>query len=216
MIAIQILLAAILIVMACITIKNIRHDLVEGRSLSYMIPRLWKIKTIHKQTIPVNLFYLIALFGFMILLDYLYDNYTEIHGNTWLLDAAMKLWSELISLYALLIMARAPDKIALTHEEVVFSHFVWLERIKFDDILSIKVDSPDKDVKRISGSIGISGNWGKREDKSHGRYNACYGVRNKCLFVRLKNGDGYMLGARKPGKFVEEAKKAMEKYQQIQ
>lgn len=216
MIAIQILLAATLIIMACVTIKNIRQDHAEGRSLPYLIPRLRKIKTIHKQSIPINPNYLSALFIFLVLTIILSNYYTEIHGNTWWVNAVKELLLDISCIYALLIMPRVPEKLGLTHDELLISHFIWFEHIKFDDILSIKVDSPDKDVKRISGSIGISGNWGKREDKSHGRYNACYGKRNKCLFVRLKNGDGYMLGAKDPEKFVEEVKKAMKEYRQRQ
>lgn len=208
MIAIQILLTATLIIMAYVTFKNIRHDHAEGRSLSYLIPKLRRRKILHKQSVPINLIYSIAFFGFVILLDNLLY-YTESHCNTRVVDVVLKLWSNTIALCALLMMVRAPGKLELLPSEVLLTHFLWMERIKFDDILSIKVDSPDKDVKRISGSIGISGNWGKREDMSHGIYYAGYGKRNKCLFVRLKNGDGYMLGAKDPEKFVEEAKKAM-------
>ena len=178
--------------------------------MAYLVPRLSRRKILHRQSVSVNLFYLIAFVGFILLLDYLFEYYTGTHRKTWLLDTMLKLWRDLIALYALLIMVMAPGKIELSPEEVRLTHFLWMEHIRFDDILYVKVDSPDKDVRRISGSIGISGHWGKREDTSHGRYYAGYGKRNKCLFVRLKNGDGYMLGAKDPEKFVEETKKVME------
>ena len=137
-------------------------------------------------------------------------NYTEVHGKTWWVEVIKEILLDVSSIYGVLIMPRVPEKIGLTHEELLLSHFIWAESIKLNDILSIKVDEPDKNVKRISGSFGFSGNWGMREDNSHGKYNAYYGKRNRCLFVRLKNGDGYMLGAKDPEKFVEETKKVME------
>ena len=209
MIAIQIFLAAILIVVACITIKNIRRDRAAGRNISYLYARFRKRKILHQQNIPVRCEYLFCVLILVAIVIYVSDNYSEY--SIWLDMLTITIMGTAF-IYCMLVAPNMPIAIGIDSEEVLFSHVGWIEFIRFDDILSIKVDTPDRNVRRISGSIGVSGNWGKREDGSHGKYYACYGKRDKCVFIRLYNGDGYMLGADNPEKFVEEAKKAMEAY----
>lgn len=209
MIPIQILLALTLLIMAIVTIRNIRKDKKEGRDITYLFMPFRQRKVIYKETIPVRPAGLLFVLLCLIIYYYILGNYVENYGVALWMRIFNKVLIIISFTYAAWVMPNAPSQIGLTNESILLFHFGWIERIKLEDISSIKVDAPAKDVKRLTGSYGFSGYWGKREDKTHGKYYTCYGRPDKCIFIRLKNGDGYMVGSKNPQRFVEETKMAM-------
>ena len=70
--------------------------------------------------------------------------------------------------------------------------------IPLSDIQSVTLCPPTMSEKRLLGSGGFFGYWGRFSEPSIGRYFAYYGKASDCFLVRLKDGRLYMLGCVDP------------------
>ena len=70
--------------------------------------------------------------------------------------------------------------------------------IPLSDIQSVALCPPTMSEKRLLGSGGFFGYWGRFSEPSIGRYFAYYGKASDCFLVRLKDGRLYMLGCVDP------------------
>lgn len=56
---------------------------------------------------------------------------------------------------------------------------------------------------RLFGSGGFMGYWGLFKEGDIGNYVGFYGKSSECFLVRMKNGDKYVLGCKKPEDIVD-------------
>lgn len=76
--------------------------------------------------------------------------------------------------------------------------------IPFDEIESIRLCPPTMGERRVCGSGGWFGYWGRFYDREVGRYFAYYGKSSDCFLVRLRNGRQYVIGCQNPQAIVDE------------
>ncbi|MDE6417594.1 MAG: PH domain-containing protein [Duncaniella sp.] len=86
---------------------------------------------------------------------------------------------------------------------MIIRHNSCEDNIPYKEIESVRLATPAPDARCTFGIPGCSGYWGTWHDSEHGTYTACYGRRDQCFFVRLKDGRGYMLGCKDPSSIVD-------------
>ena len=75
--------------------------------------------------------------------------------------------------------------------------------IPLAEIESCRLMQPTMAERRICGSGGWLGYWGRFSEPSIGRYFAYYGRASDCFLVRLRDGRQYLLGCDDPAAIVE-------------
>ena len=81
-----------------------------------------------------------------------------------------------------------------------------VRRLPISEISTIQLMQPTIGEKRIIGSGGWFGYWGRFSDRVLGRYFAYYGKASDCFLVRLKDGRQYMIGCEDPVAIVDYVK----------
>jgi len=67
--------------------------------------------------------------------------------------------------------------------------------------------SPTMGAKRILGSGGFIGYWGKFREGDTGNYYAFYGKASDCFMVTLKDGKKFVVGCENPKTMIDYIKK---------
>lgn len=75
--------------------------------------------------------------------------------------------------------------------------------IPLDEIQSVGVYSPTMAERRIIGSGGWFGYWGRCSEPSLGKYFAYYGKASRTILLTLKDGRRYMLGCEDPSQTAD-------------
>lgn len=97
----------------------------------------------------------------------------------------------------------APVSIEASERYVTIKGILKNRRIPIENIDFVVPFQPTMGDIRICGSGGFMGYWGIFREGDVGRYMAYYGHSSDCFFIRLKNGDKYVLGCENPEKMVE-------------
>lgn len=77
------------------------------------------------------------------------------------------------------------------------------KHIPLSEISSVTLVSPTMAEKRIFGSGGWFGYWGRMKEPTLGHYFAYYGKASDCFLVRLTDGSQYMLSCDDPVAVVD-------------
>ncbi len=114
-------------------------------------------------------------------------------------------------LLILLVMSGfyAPLWIEAEGDQIIIKSPFKTHKLAIPDIASIELMQPTMGAIRICGSGGFMGYWGLFREADIGRYMAYYGRASDCFFIRMKNGDKYMLGCENPDEMVEYIKERM-------
>lgn len=117
------------------------------------------------------------------------------------------IWSiSLISAVLVLLCALAlfymPLSVSVDDEYLCVNRSLRVKRIPLSEISSITLMQPTMAERRILGSGGWFGYWGRFRESSIGKYFAYYGKASDCFLVKLKNGCQYVLGCENPDDIV--------------
>ena len=96
-----------------------------------------------------------------------------------------------------------PLSIAADKYAIYINRSLKIKAIPMQDVKSARICPPTMGAKRISGSGGFMGYWGRFRERDLGKYFAYYGRSSDCFLVELKNGRKYMLGCQNAPKMVE-------------
>lgn len=116
--------------------------------------------------------------------------------TVWLL-AAMILT---LCLSALIYM---PLSVSVDDKALTVSRPLWHKSIPLAKIASVRLFQPTMGERRIIGSGGWFGYYGRFSDREIGKYFAYYGKASDCFLVTLNDGRQYVLGCKNPGAMVE-------------
>lgn len=92
----------------------------------------------------------------------------------------------------------APCAIVVDGDELKVKRLLKSKRIALGDVDAVERLSPTAAERRLLGSGGFFGYWGRFSEPSIGRYFAYYGKASDCFLITLKNGRMYMLGCENP------------------
>lgn len=101
----------------------------------------------------------------------------------------------------------APLSISVDDSKLNVNRIIFTKSIPFTDIKSVALCTPTMSERRIFGSGGWLGYWGKCYEPSIGNYFAYYGKASECFLVKLKDGKQYLLGCENPSTIVESVKR---------
>lgn len=87
-----------------------------------------------------------------------------------------------------------PMSISVDDTNLNINRPLKIKRLPLKEIKSVKLCPPTMAEKRICGSGGWFGYWGRFSEPSIGKYFAYYGKASDCFLVELKNGKKYLLG----------------------
>lgn len=109
------------------------------------------------------------------------------------------------ALVSLCVMALfyAPMSISADEKYLNINRSFRIKSIPLRDIDSVELCSPTISEKRICGSGGWFGYWGKFYEPSIGNYFAYYGKASDCFLVKLNDGKQYLLGCENPSAMVD-------------
>lgn len=120
-------------------------------------------------------------------------------GPKWLMWLIVTLMTVMI-VGALIYM---PLSVSVNDRALSVRRPLAVKRLPLSDIATIQLMQPTIGEKRIIGSGGWFGYWGRFSDRVLGRYFAYYGKASDCFLVRLKDGRQYMIGCEEPGAVVD-------------
>lgn len=103
----------------------------------------------------------------------------------------------------------APVSVSLDGRELSVRRPLRSKKISLADIASVDLCPPTVAERRICGSGGFLGYWGRFYEPSVGRYFAYYGKASDCFLVTLRDGRRYMLGCNNAPTMVEALKKSL-------
>lgn len=99
--------------------------------------------------------------------------------------------------------------IKATSKYVVLGSILKSRKISIENIEHIELFQPTMGAVNVCASGGFMGYWGIFREGDVGRYYAFYGKSSDCFFIRMKNGDKYVLGCKNPELMVEYIKSQM-------
>lgn len=103
----------------------------------------------------------------------------------------------------------APLSIEANEKYITIKGILKKRRIPMDRIDFVVPFQPTMGAIRVCGSGGFMGYWGIFREGDVGRYMAYYGRSSDCFFLRMKNGDKYVLGCENPERIVEYIKNSI-------
>ncbi len=92
----------------------------------------------------------------------------------------------------------APRYLEVTDRRIVVHSLFKNHSILLSDVAGIETIAPTLGAIRIAASGGYFGYWGIFREGDIGLYTGYYGKASRCILVRLKNGDKYLLGTDDP------------------
>lgn len=101
----------------------------------------------------------------------------------------------------------APFQIETDDKNITVKGIFRGKRIPIGNIDFVVPFQPTMGARRLCGSGGFMGYWGIFQEGDVGRYMGFYGKSSDCFFIRMKNGDKYVLGCHEPEKMVEYIRK---------
>lgn len=109
------------------------------------------------------------------------------------------------ALVSLCVMALfySPMSISVDQEYLNINRSLRIKSITLAEIKSVELCTPTMAERRIFGSGGWFGYWGRSSEPSIGKYFAYYGKASDCFLVKLKDGRQYLLGCENPAQMVE-------------
>lgn len=123
----------------------------------------------------------------------------------WLRGEAMvaAILAGMIVLLGVLALFYMPLAIGVDGDVLFVRRPLRTKMIPLEDIESCRPVQPTISERRICGSGGWMGYWGRFSEPSIGRYFAYYGRASDCFLVRLRDGRQYLLGCEDPAAIVE-------------
>lgn len=97
----------------------------------------------------------------------------------------------------------APLSISADENAIYINRSLRIKEIPMQEVESVQLIQPTMGAYRICGSGGFMGYWGWFKERDLGKYFAYYGRAKDCFFVKLRNGQKYMLGCKKAPKMVD-------------
>lgn len=116
-----------------------------------------------------------------------------------------------VILYALPLVY-TPMSIELQGRELCINRPLCKRVIPLKDIKSVAPHQPTLAEKRICGSGGWFGYWGRFSEPATGKYFAYYGKASDCFMVTLKDGRKYLLGCENRRRIIDAVKEATQDY----
>lgn len=92
----------------------------------------------------------------------------------------------------------APRYLEVTDRHIVVHSLLKNHTILLSDVVAVEQFAPTLGAIRIAASGGYFGYWGIFREGDIGLYTGYYGKASRCILVRLKNGDKYLLGTDDP------------------
>lgn len=92
----------------------------------------------------------------------------------------------------------APRYLEVTDRHIVVYSLLKNHTILLSDVVAVEQFAPTLGAIRIAASGGYFGYWGIFREGDIGLYTGYYGKASRCILVRLKNGDKYLLGTDDP------------------
>lgn len=97
----------------------------------------------------------------------------------------------------------APIYISVDDNILSIHALLQTRKLKISNIQSVELFQPAMGAMRLFGSGGFMGYWGLFKEGDVGNYVCFYGKSSECFLVRMKNGDKYVLGCKKPEVIVD-------------
>lgn len=92
----------------------------------------------------------------------------------------------------------APRYLEVTDRHIVVHSLLKNHTILLSDVVAVEQFAPTLGAIRIAASGGYFGYWGIFREGDIGLYTGYYGKASRCILVRLKNGNKYLLGTDDP------------------
>lgn len=129
----------------------------------------------------------------------------HLRGTDWVL------WVIVAALVSLCVAALfyMPMSVSVDNDALHINRSLRIKSIPLSEIKSVEPCPPTMSEKRICGSGGFFGYWGRFTEPSVGRYFAYYGKASDCFLVTLKNGRKYMLGCQDAPEMVAYIRQAL-------
>lgn len=151
-----------------------------------------------KHTVKFSSFSLFLTLANLALFVYIIMTLRE-DGPAWLMWVIVALMTAIV-VGALIYM---PLSVSVNDRALSVRRPLAVKRLPIADISTIQLMQPTIGEKRIIGSGGWFGYWGRFSDRVLGPYFAYYGKASDCFLVRLKDGRQYMIGCEDPGAVVD-------------
>lgn len=119
---------------------------------------------------------------------------------------AVILWGGAVTLLYLSAMFYMPLSITLSDKALRINRPLWAKDLLLSDIAYVSLTQPTIGARRICGSGGWFGFYGRFRENDLGEYFAYYGKASDCFLVTLKSGKKYMLGCTDAAEMVNAIK----------
>lgn len=103
----------------------------------------------------------------------------------------------------LLALFYMPLSVSVDASNLNINRSLRIKSIPLADILTAYPCPPTMSERRIIGSGGFFGYWGRFYEPSIGRYFAYYGKASDCILIELKDGKKYLIGCSDPEAMAE-------------
>ena len=104
------------------------------------------------------------------------------------------IWGAAAALLIISALCYMPISITLDDKHLRIRRPLKTKNIPVAEISGVRLCAPTMGAKRICGSGGWFGWYGRFKENDLGNYFAYYGKASDCFLVTLKNGKKYMLG----------------------
>lgn len=161
-----------------------------------------KNKTSMKKSVEISAYsFAISIISLSVMAAVTYFSFVRgAAGFAWILIAMIML----ICLFSLFYM---PLSVEVDGKYLYVNRPLKVKAIRLDNIVEVKLCPPTMGARRISGSGGWFGYWGRYTEGDLGEYFAYYGKASDCFLVTLRDCRKYMLGCKDAPEMVEAIKK---------
>ncbi len=118
-------------------------------------------------------------------------------------DIVLYMIGAILTTGLILALFYMPVSISVDGRYLMINRLLRVKRILVKDISSVMLCQPTIAERRVCGSGGWFGYWGRFREPSIGNYFAYYGKASDCFIVALKNGRKYLLGCENPKLIVD-------------
>ena len=115
----------------------------------------------------------------------------------------------IVLLFCLSGLFYAPLAISIDDDALRVHRPLRSKVISLTDIVDARLCKPTMAERRLCGSGGFLGHWGRMYERDLGRYFAYYGKASDCFLVTLNDRRKYMLGCKDAPEMVAAIKKAI-------
>lgn len=118
-------------------------------------------------------------------------------------DIVLYMIGAILTIGLILALFYMPVSISVDDRYLMINRLLRVKHILVKDIASVMLRQPTMAERRVCGSGGWFGYWGRFREPSIGNYFAYYGKASDCFIVTLKNGHKYLLGCENPKMIVD-------------